>query len=67
LFLHRGGYPDPRGVHIVDPTLDLDFANALRRFGTTLAVPMLRDRSTLGAITVTRNQVEASPAHRSSC
>jgi hypothetical protein len=54
-------------VHIADPTLDLDFANALRRFGTTLAVPMLRDRSTLGAITVTRNQVEASPTHRSSC
>jgi GAF domain-containing protein len=47
-------------VHIVDPKLDPDFSYAqLTHFGTVLSVPMLRDSNPVGAITVTRNQVEA--------
>jgi len=47
-------------VHIVDPKLDPDFSQvSLHQFGTTLSVPMLRDGNPLGAITVTRNRVEA--------
>jgi two-component system, NtrC family, sensor kinase len=47
-------------VHIVDPKLDPDFSHAsLHQFGTTLSVPMLRHGNPLGAITVTRNKVEA--------
>jgi PAS domain S-box-containing protein len=46
-------------VHIVDPAADPEYAYAaLTRFGTLLAVPMLRDGSPLGAIVVTRNRVE---------
>jgi GAF domain-containing protein/nitrogen-specific signal transduction histidine kinase len=46
-------------VHIHDPAVDPDFAQArLVRFGTLLSIPMLRDDKTLGAITVTRQRVE---------
>ena len=47
-------------VHILDPAADPEYAYAaLVRFGTLLAVPMLRDGNALGAITVARNRVEA--------
>jgi GAF domain-containing protein/signal transduction histidine kinase len=46
-------------VHIHDPATDPDFTQAsLVRFGTILSIPMLRDGNPLGAITVTRNQIE---------
>jgi PAS domain S-box-containing protein len=46
-------------VHILDPAADPEFAYAsLEQFGTVLSVPMLRDGIPLGAITVTRKQVE---------
>ena len=46
-------------VHIHDPAADPDFAQAsLVRYGTILSIPMLRDGEPLGAITVTRRQVE---------
>jgi signal transduction histidine kinase/CheY-like chemotaxis protein/putative methionine-R-sulfoxide reductase with GAF domain len=47
-------------VHILDPTTDREFVHsALTQFGTVLSVPMLRDGYPLGAITVTRSQIEA--------
>jgi GAF domain-containing protein len=46
-------------VHIPDPAADPEFEHAnLHLFGTVLALPMLRDGSPLGAITVTRRQIE---------
>jgi GAF domain-containing protein/nitrogen-specific signal transduction histidine kinase len=46
-------------VHILDPAADPEYAYAaLFRFGTLLAIPMLRDGKPLGAIVVTRNRIE---------
>jgi GAF domain-containing protein len=45
--------------HILDPAADPEFTHAsLTQFGTLLSVPMLRDGAPLGAITVTRKQIE---------
>jgi GAF domain-containing protein len=47
-------------VHILDPAADPEFAACEpQQFRTVLSVPMLRHGSPLGAITVTRKQVEA--------
>ena len=45
-------------VHILDPAADPELHPSLIQFGTLLSIPMLRDRSPLGAITVTRKKVE---------
>jgi GAF domain-containing protein len=45
-------------VHIHDVRADPEYTPALHVFGTVLSVPMLRDGVPLGAITMTRPQVE---------
>jgi two-component system, NtrC family, sensor kinase len=45
-------------VHIPDTRADPEYTPALRVFGTALSVPMLRDGVPMGAITVTRYDVE---------
>ena len=46
-------------AHVADTSADPEFAHpVLAQVGTTLSVPMLRDGEPIGAITVTRNEVE---------
>ena len=45
-------------VHIPDTKADPEYVSALHVFGTALSVPMLRDGVPMGAITVTRYNVE---------
>jgi len=45
-------------VHILDPAADPEMHASLAQFGTLLSIPMLRDGNPLGAITVTRKQIE---------
>jgi two-component system, NtrC family, sensor kinase len=46
-------------VHIPDPTADPEYPHAtFNQFGTVLSVPMMRVGTPLGAITVSRRQIE---------